>query len=74
MNGSASRILTGVIAEKFAERVGVPEEEQRKFLVLGYALGSRPVGLAVTLVLANKEAAQAPVLPPVAVGKPDIPK
>lgn len=56
---ASSMLAAGVVAEKFAERVGVPEDEQRKFLVLGYALGAKPIGLAITLALANQEAEQA---------------
>jgi len=55
-------ILSGVIAQTFADRIGV--QDSRKFLFLGYALGSKPVGLCITLALANREAEQTPATPP----------
>jgi hypothetical protein len=56
-------ILSGVLAQTFADRIGV--QDSRKFLFLGYALGSKPVGLGITLALANREAEQTPPPPPV---------
>jgi hypothetical protein len=54
-------ILAGIVAEKFADNLGA---DRQKALVLGYALGSRPVGLGITLALVKRDADLNP--PPVA--------
>lgn len=51
-------LLTGVITRQFAIQEGLPDAN--KFLLLGWALGSSPVGFATTLLLANNEADQLP--------------
>src|SRR5215469_5249585 len=65
MATSASRVLAGLVVEKFAENAGVPESDQGKFLLIGFLLGSTPVGLAMTMFMANRDAD--PAQPPTTV-------
>ena len=70
-----SSILAGIVAGKFAESVG---GDRQKALVTGFLLGSKPVGLGLTLALIKRDADQSP--PPVAtpakltITTPSLPK
>ena len=51
-------IVSGILAQRFAADQGLTDAN--KYLLLGWVLGSRPIGLGVTLALANQEAEQLP--------------
>lgn len=51
-------LLSGIVTRQYAVNEGLPDPN--KYLLLGWMLGSRPVGLGVTLALANQEAEQLP--------------
>ena len=55
-------ILTGLITQQLAVRQGL--SDTTKYLLLGWTLGSRPVGLGMTMALINQEADQLPPAPP----------
>ncbi len=61
-------LLSGVIAMQYAINEGL--DDANKYLLLGWALGSNPMGLGVTLALANQEAEQLPPASPVVTGVP----
>lgn len=50
-----------VLLDLYALKVGLPGPRQAFYGILGAYLGKSPVGLGVTLVLANREAEQQPV-------------
>jgi hypothetical protein len=54
-------ILTGVVTQQYATNQGLTDTS--KYLLLGWMLGSTPIGLGITLALANQEADSLP--PPV---------
>jgi hypothetical protein len=54
-------IVSGLVAQRIAANEGLTDSN--KYLILGLALGSKPIGLGITLALANQEADQLP--PPV---------
>jgi hypothetical protein len=54
-------IMSGLIAQQLASRQGL--EDSSKFLLLGWTLGSTPVGLGLTLALVNREVDNLPPPP-----------
>jgi trimeric autotransporter adhesin len=53
-----------VVARQFAANAGITDARRQTFYgLMGGMLGQRPVGLAVTAVLANREAQQTPSIP-----------
>jgi hypothetical protein len=54
----AFNMIGGVVAMELAANEGISVQRQPFYLLLGAMLGSSPVGLGVTLALANQEAEQ----------------
>ena len=59
-------LLTGLITQQLAARQGLTDTT--KFLLLGWTLGATPVGLGMTIALANQEASQLPPTTTASVG------
>jgi hypothetical protein len=59
-------ILSGIVTRQYALNEGL---DPNKYLLLGWVMGSQPIGLGVTLALANQEADQLPP-PPVVIVRP----
>jgi hypothetical protein len=58
-------VLSFVLSRQFAAKEGIASSSRQNFYgLLGGLLGSNPVGLGVTVALANQEASQIPVIPP----------
>jgi Putative Ig domain len=54
-------IVSGLLAQRFAANEGL--DDSNKYLLLGLVLGSKPIGLGITLALANQEAEHLPQVP-----------
>jgi hypothetical protein len=62
-------ILSGIVTRQYALNEGL---DPNKYLLLGWVMGSQPIGLGVTLALANQEADQLPPPPVVIVTPPAL--